>query len=198
MQTSLDSRREFQTDSGSVLREEADGSIGGTSIHELVVRPGGVVQIDGGQLEIRVSPSGALEVLQRALLPVKPERIGDEPVAGPNEADSDLDSRPQSAEHLPARTKLYSSAEVARNFFNKSTQWFHYGAGSTGRKDADADPLFVYPDGTPIEGVLIGKRKRRYTLAHIEAIAECWYRRGNLTEEELQAVLDKVRAARVD
>lgn len=88
--------------------------------------------------------------------------------------------------------KVYSTSEVAK-FFNKSYQWVYWGLHpdpETGRQ------VFSYRDGTPIRPERVGRiGKRRFTLPIIREIAKCCFRRGNLTEEGLEAIMAKVLLA---
>lgn len=87
--------------------------------------------------------------------------------------------------------KVYSTAKAA-GFFGKSNQWMYWGL----RQDDPGAQVFTYKDGTPILPERVGKMgKRRFSLPIIREIAlSCW-RRGNLTEEELQEVMAKILLA---
>jgi hypothetical protein len=79
--------------------------------------------------------------------------------------------------------KSYSSKEVAKDFFGKSTQWLYWGMRDKDPKGNPVTPVFVYQDGTPIEPIQIGKgKRRRYTLPIIKEMALACYNRGNLKE----------------
>lgn len=88
--------------------------------------------------------------------------------------------------------KVYSTSRAAE-FFGRSTQWIYWGL----RADPDTGhPVFVYKDGTPILPERIGTMgKRRFTLPIIREIALCCYRRGNLKEEELEAIMARILLA---
>ena len=86
---------------------------------------------------------------------------------------------------LDGAEKAYSTSQAAR-FFGKSNQWIYWGLKG----------IFTYKDGTPIEPERVGPiGKRRFTLPIIREIALSCYRRGNLTEEELHAVMAKILIA---
>jgi hypothetical protein len=92
--------------------------------------------------------------------------------------------------------KFYSSAEVAKHFFKKSTQWLYWGMRTEDPEGNPITPVFVYPDGTLIEPLQIGKgKRRRYTLPVIKEMAQACYRRGNLKEPEFRQVLARIEAA---
>lgn len=88
--------------------------------------------------------------------------------------------------------KAFSTSQAAE-FFGRSTQWVYWGL----RKDArTGEQVFVYRDGTPIQPERVGKMgKRRFTLPIIREIALCCFRRGNLTEDELEAVMARILLA---
>lgn len=76
--------------------------------------------------------------------------------------------------------KFYSSREVA-GFFGKSVQWVYRGM---------REKIFTYPDGSVIEPIRIGTRGRcRFTLPVLRDMARSCYRRGNLSEEQLEELL---------
>jgi hypothetical protein len=88
--------------------------------------------------------------------------------------------------------KVYSTAQAAA-FFGRSNQWIYWGL----RKDAKTgEQVFSYRDGRPILPVRVGKMgKRRFTLPIIREIALACFRRGNLTEEELETIMAKILLA---
>jgi hypothetical protein len=88
--------------------------------------------------------------------------------------------------------KVYSTSRAAE-FFGRSTQWIYWGL----RNDPETGaPVFVYKNGTPILPERVGTMgKRRFTLPIIREIALCCYRRGNLTEDELEAVMARILLA---
>ncbi len=95
--------------------------------------------------------------------------------------------------------KTYSTDDVAKHFFGKSTQWLYWGLKKKNAKGEPIQPVFVYKDGTPIEAQKIGKGNRaRYTLPIIREMAYSCYRRGNLKEDELRAVLARIHEAEED
>jgi hypothetical protein len=95
--------------------------------------------------------------------------------------------------------KFYSSAEVAKHFFKKSTQWLYWGMRTEDAEGNPIAPVFVYPDGSLIEPLQIGKgKRRRYTLPVIKEMAYACYRRGNLKEPEFKQVLSRIEAASRD
>lgn len=77
--------------------------------------------------------------------------------------------------------KTYSTTEVAE-FFDRSDNWVYWLLHKK---------ILQKEDGTPIEPVAVGKR-RRFTLQNIEETAECLFRRGTLDEEGLRSVLTKI------
>ena len=82
--------------------------------------------------------------------------------------------------------KVYSTARAAA-FFGRSNQWLYWGL----RKG-----IFTYKDGTPIDPERVGPMgKRRFTLPIIREIALSCYRRGNLSEDELQAIMERILLA---
>ncbi|QZE10494.1 hypothetical protein SEA_SCOOBYDOOBYDOO_177 [Mycobacterium phage ScoobyDoobyDoo] len=89
---------------------------------------------------------------------------------------------------------FYSTTEAAQ-FFDKTNQWLYWGL----RKESNGkpiDPVFVYPDGTPIEPERVGDPKegrRRFTLPIIKDILLSNYRRGNVEPDELKKVLRRIR-----
>lgn len=92
--------------------------------------------------------------------------------------------------------KYYSTAEVAQQFFGKSTQWLHWGSKDKGKDGKPVTPVFVYADGRLIEPLYVGKgRHRRYTLPIIREMALACYRRGSLKEAGLREVLGRIEAA---
>jgi hypothetical protein len=88
--------------------------------------------------------------------------------------------------------KVYSTSKAAA-FFGRSTQWIYWGL----RKDPTTnEQVFNYKDGTPIEPERINSiGKRRFTLPLIREIALSCYRRGNVTEDELEAIMAKILLA---
>lgn len=104
-----------------------------------------------------------------------------------------------SPKEQPRAEKFYSSAEVAKNFFGKSTQWLYWGYRDKDSEGNKVTPVFVYEDGSLIEPIKIGKgNRRRYTPSIIREMALACYRRGNLKEDELREVLGKIAAAEKD
>lgn len=90
-------------------------------------------------------------------------------------------------------TPFYSTTEAAE-FFDRTNQWLYWGLG----RDADKGkgPIFIYPDGTPIEPERIGDPvtgRRRFTLPIIKEILLSSYRRGNIEPEELKKILRRIR-----
>jgi hypothetical protein len=90
--------------------------------------------------------------------------------------------------------KVFSTVETAR-FFGRSRGWVYWGL----EPDPETgEAPFSYRDGTPIvpERVPMGKlQKRVFTLADIYEIARLWHRRGNLNDEELEDVMDRILVA---
>lgn len=86
--------------------------------------------------------------------------------------------------------KVYSTQQVAADFFGKSNQWMYWGL----RTDpGSTDQIFAYKDGSPILPERVGKMgKRRFSLPIIREIALSCFRRGNLTEEELLEIMAKI------
>ncbi|WP_082933273.1 hypothetical protein [Mycolicibacterium elephantis] len=185
MRKTREPKARFETEAGSILEYQADGALSSAPIGELVIRPGGVISIDGGQLEIHLSPSGEFEVIQKTVL--APTLVA---AASPVESHLDAPGSQATTEGESVVEKYYSTKEVAQKFFGKSTQWMYW---------AQNNSVFVHPDETPIELHTIGKgKRRRYTLDVITAMADACYRRGNIKEEELRKIHDKIRAARQD
>jgi hypothetical protein len=86
---------------------------------------------------------------------------------------------------------IYSTTEAAQ-FFNRTNQWLYWGL----RGDDQEGPVFIYPDGRPIEPDRIGDPKsgrRRFTLPIIKEILLSSYRRGNIEPEELKVILRRIR-----
>ncbi len=82
--------------------------------------------------------------------------------------------------------KIYSTSQAAA-FLGYSSQWIYWGL---------RNEVFEYKDGTPIQPETAGKMKRRrFTLPIIREIAMSHFRRGNMTEEELNEVMKKVLLA---
>lgn len=82
--------------------------------------------------------------------------------------------------------RCYSTAEVAK-FFGKSDQWCYW---------AMRNNMFTRPDGSIIEPNRLGKRgKWRFTTPLIREMARSWYRRGNLSANELEEVLTALSQA---
>ena len=87
--------------------------------------------------------------------------------------------------------KVYSTSKVAQ-FFGRSNQWVYWGL----RPGPSGEQVFTYRDGTPIRPERVGKGgRRRFTLPIIREIALSCYRRGQITEEELQAIMAKILLA---
>jgi hypothetical protein len=88
--------------------------------------------------------------------------------------------------------KVYSTSRAAE-FFGRSTQWMYWGL----RKDPKTGEYpFSYKDGSPIQPERVGSMgKRRFTLPIIREIALACYRRGNLSEEELEAIMARILLA---
>jgi hypothetical protein len=83
--------------------------------------------------------------------------------------------------------KIYSTSQVAR-FFGRTPQWVYWGLDEN-------KPIFTYKDGTPIRPDTGKNGWRRFTLPLIREIALSVYRRGNMTEEDLQGIMAKVLIA---
>lgn len=82
--------------------------------------------------------------------------------------------------------RVYSTSRAAA-FFGRSNQWMYWGL---------RNGIFVYKNGDPILPERIGKGgRRRFTLPLIREIALSCYRRGNISEEELQAIMAKILIA---
>lgn len=82
--------------------------------------------------------------------------------------------------------KVYSTSKAAA-FFGRSNQWMYWGL---------RNGIFTYKDGTPILPERIGAGgRRRFTLPIIREIALSCYRRGNISEEELQDIMAKILLA---
>jgi len=88
-------------------------------------------------------------------------------------------------------TLFYSTTEAAQ-FFDKTNQWLYWGMGRDAKGGA---PVFVMPDGTPIqpERVEGPDSRRRFTLPIIKEILLSSYRRGNIEPEELKKILRRIR-----
>lgn len=88
--------------------------------------------------------------------------------------------------------KVFSTSKTAE-FFGRSTQWMYWGLRPDPRTK---EHPFSYKDGTPILPERVGAMgKRRFTLPIIKEIALCCYRRGSFSEEELQAIMEKILLA---
>jgi hypothetical protein len=82
--------------------------------------------------------------------------------------------------------KVYSTSQAAQ-FFGKSNQWLYWGL----RKG-----IFTYKNSEPILPERVGTMgKRRFTLKIIREIALSCYRRGNLREDDLHAIMAKILLA---
>jgi hypothetical protein len=82
--------------------------------------------------------------------------------------------------------KVYSTSRAAA-FFGRSNQWLYWGL---------REGHFTYKDGSPILPEREGPMgKRRFTLPLIREIALSCYRRGNLTEDDLQVIMEKILLA---
>ena len=93
------------------------------------------------------------------------------------------DSGRTSASLLKGVNRVYSTAETGA-FFDKSNQWMYWGM----RKN-----VFTYKDGSTIHPERVGGGgRRRFTLPVIREIALSCYRRGNLTEAQLEVVLTRI------
>ena len=83
---------------------------------------------------------------------------------------------------------IYSTKEAAE-FFDRSNQWLYWGL---------REKVFTHEDGTPIELDRDGdprKGRRRFTLSIIKDIMQSSYRRGNLSPEELKAIMRRIKFA---
>jgi hypothetical protein len=79
--------------------------------------------------------------------------------------------------------KVYSTKQAAQ-FFGKSVQWIYWGLRNN---------IFTYEDGTQIQPERVGKvGKRRFTLPILREMAKSSYRRGNMKEDELKMILQKL------
>lgn len=151
---------------------------------------------DESDLEPEPSPDPFVEAVKAALdAPVQEAPV----VEAPKKVKTKAEPKPIGRPSTDGVEKFYSSAEVAKHFFKKSTQWLYWGMRT---EDADGNPItpvFVYPDGTLIEPLQIGKgKRRRYTLPVIKEMAYACYRRGNLKEPEFKQVLSRIEAASRD
>lgn len=82
--------------------------------------------------------------------------------------------------------KIFSTSQAAA-FFGRSAQWIYWGL---------REGIFTYRDGTPILPERVGKNdRRRFTLPLIREMALSHYRRGNLAEEELEAIMKRILLA---
>lgn len=96
-----------------------------------------------------------------------------------------LEADEQSSQE-PATVAVFSTAEAA-GLFGRSDTWISRGL---------RDGVFVYPDGSAVEPLLIGKGSRRqFTVPMLRAIAWSSYRRGSLSREQLEAVLADLNRA---
>ena len=87
--------------------------------------------------------------------------------------------------------QVYSTSKVAQ-FFGRSSQWVYWGL----RPGPNGEQVFTYRDGTSIRPERVGKGgRRRFTLPIIREIALSCYRRGQINEEELQAIMAKILLA---
>lgn len=82
--------------------------------------------------------------------------------------------------------KIYSTSKAAA-FFGRSNQWLYWGLRNA---------IFTYKNGEPILPERIGKGgRRRFTLPLIREIALSCYRRGQIQDNELEAIMAKVLVA---
>lgn len=82
--------------------------------------------------------------------------------------------------------KVYSTAQAAA-FFGRTAQWIYWGL---------RNGIFTYKDGTPIQPRRVGRNdKRQFTLPLIREIALSHFRRGNLTEDELEQIMARILLA---
>lgn len=88
--------------------------------------------------------------------------------------------------------KMYSTIDAAAFFPgkrkpSKSNQWLYWGM---------RNKIFVYPDGSVIEPLKVGRGNRcRFSLTIIREIALSCYRRGNLKEDALREVFRRILMA---
>lgn len=95
-------------------------------------------------------------------------------------------SRFDSESLLEGVEKVYSTSQAAK-FFGRSNQWMYWGL---------RNGIFTYKNGDPILPERIGRNgRRRFTLPLIREIALSCYRRGNIQEEELHAIMAKILLA---
>ena len=115
-----------------------------------------------------------------------PEPVAAEPVSEPEAPAPEPVIDTDDDELMTGVEKVYSTAEAAE-FFGKSNQWLYWGLRNN---------IFVDVNGNTIEPHRIGKgKRRRFTLPIIREIALACYRRGNLKEDELKAILRKILLA---
>jgi hypothetical protein len=88
--------------------------------------------------------------------------------------------------------KIYSTTGAAK-FFGRSTQWIYWGL----REDPKTgEQIFTFKNGEPIRPERVGKMgKRRFSLPIIREIALSCFRRGQFTEEELEATMARILIA---
>ena len=133
--------------------------------------------IDGGYSAIdaalRAEVQSVDELDYAALAAAGMKALGAEIEEALREADA-------AASDEPPSTAVYSTAEAAR-LFGRSDTWISRGL---------RDGVFVYPVGSAVEPILIGKGGRRqFTVPMLRAMAWSSYRRGNLSGEHLEGVL---------
>lgn len=80
--------------------------------------------------------------------------------------------------------RIFASKETA-DIFGKTVQWLYYGEAR----------LFFYEDGTPIKIRRNDKGWRLWTLANMRDMALACYNRKNLTELQLEAILQRIIVA---
>ena len=115
-----------------------------------------------------------------------PDPVAAEPVSEPEAPAPEPVIDTDDDELMTGVEKVYSTAEAAE-FFGKSNQWLYWGLRNN---------IFVDVNGNTIEPHRIGKgKRRRFTLPIIREIALACYRRGNLKEDELKAILRKILLA---
>lgn len=79
--------------------------------------------------------------------------------------------------------KTYSTKEAAE-FLGRTDQWMYWALGQG---------TLVKEDGTPIKPLQAPSgKKMRFSLLTIKEIAACQYRRGNYTDSEIEAVLNRI------
>jgi hypothetical protein len=83
---------------------------------------------------------------------------------------------------------IFSTSEAAE-FFDRSNQWLYWGL---------REKIFTHDDGTPIIPERIGDAshgRRRFTVPILKEIMRSSYRRGNLDQDQIKAIMRRIKFA---